>query len=98
MENRINWKDKLSSRKFWAAVCGFVGGILIAMKMDETTVTQITGIIMAGASVLAYILGEAWTDAAGAQAAAYADAAEAVVQKVTEEKQPPDDAMEDDLR
>ena len=96
--NKIDWAAKLTSRKFWLAICGFIGGILTALRFDEQAVTQITGIIMAGASVLAYILGEAWTDAAGAQAAAYADAAEAVVQKVTEEKQPPDDAMEDDLR
>ena len=66
-ENRIDWASKLTSRKFWMAVCGLVSGILLALKMDEQAVTQITGIIMAGASVLAYIIGEAWADAAGAQ-------------------------------
>ena len=96
MENRIDWKSKLSSRKFWAAICGFVGGILIALKMDETTVTQITGIIMAGASVLAYILGEAWTDAAGAQAGYTTVATSGYIEPVKEK--PPEEETEDDLR
>lgn len=64
MENKIEWKSKLTSRKFWMAVVGLVSGILVAMKMDEQTVAQVTGIIMAGASVVAYILGEGWADAA----------------------------------
>ena len=64
--NKIDWAAKLTSRKFWLAVCGLVGGIMAALHYDDQTVTQITGIIMAGASVLAYIIGEAWTDAAAA--------------------------------
>ncbi|MBR2747181.1 MAG: hypothetical protein IKD95_02345 [Bacteroidales bacterium] len=66
MEHRIDWKNKLTSRKFWMAVVGLVSGILVAFKLDEQTVTQITGIIMTGASVVAYIIGEGWADAAGA--------------------------------
>ena len=87
MNNKIDWAAKLSSRKFWMAVCGLVSGILIAAKMDEQTVTQITGIIMAGASVLAYIIGEAWADAAGANT---------VVEVEPETHPPEDDFMEDD--
>lgn len=93
---KIDWRSKLSSRKFWVAICGFVGGILMALKLDEQTVTQVTGIIMAGASVLAYILGEAWTDAAGAQAG-YTTVATSGYIAPAEEK-PPEDVMEDDLR
>ena len=94
---KIDWKSKLSSRRFWLAICGFIGGILMAMKMDETTVTQVTGIIMSGASVLAYILGESWTDAAGAQAGYTTVATSGYIEPV-KEKPPEDDAMEDDLR
>lgn len=93
---KIDWAAKLTSRKFWLAICGFIGGILLALKMDEQTVTQITGIIMAGASVLAYILGEAWTDAAGAQATVYTEAASGYLD--TLEEKPPEDPMEDDGR
>ena len=73
----VDWKAKLTSRKFWMALCGFVGGILMALHMDEQTVTQITGIIMAGASVIAYIIGEGLADAAGAKADVYIDEPEA---------------------
>lgn len=96
MNEHIDWKSKLSSRKFWVAICGFVGGILMAFKLDEQTVTQVTGIIMAGASVLAYILGEAWTDAAGAQATVYAEAADEYLHKP--EAKHPEDQLEDDLK
>ena len=67
MEHMIDWKSKLTSRKFWMAVVGLVSGILVAMKMDEQTVAQVTGIIMAAASVVAYIIGEGWADAAHAE-------------------------------
>lgn len=60
----IDWKRKLSSRKFWAAVADFVGMLLIALHIAEDTATQVTALIMAGAGVIAYILGEGMTDAA----------------------------------
>lgn len=63
----IDWKAKLTSRKLWMAVVGLVSGILLALHMDEQTVTQISGIIMAAASVVAYIIGEGLIDAAGAR-------------------------------
>lgn len=45
----IDWVSKLTSRKFWMAICGLTSGILMAVHMDEQTVTQICGIIMAAA-------------------------------------------------
>lgn len=66
MNSKIDWKRKLTSRKFWLAVVGFVSGILIAIGMPEAQVTQVTGIIMSGASVIAYIIGEGMTDSAHA--------------------------------
>ena len=63
----IDWKRKLTSRKFWAAVCDFVGMLLIALRVDEGSATQVTALIMAGAGVVAYIIGEGLTDAAAAQ-------------------------------
>ena len=55
---------KLTSRKFWMALIGFITPLLLAFGVAETTTTQITAIIMAGADVLAYILAEGMTDAA----------------------------------
>ena len=63
MNNKINWKQKLSSRKFWAAVAGFVTAILIAFQVENGTVEQITAIITAGGVLVAYILGESAVDA-----------------------------------
>lgn len=62
----IDWKRKLTSRKFWAAVADFVGMLLIALHLSEDTATQITALIMAGAGVIAYIVGEGLADAANA--------------------------------
>ena len=64
---RIEWKRKLTSRKFWAAVADFVGMLLIALKVDEGSTVQITALIMAGAGAIAYIIGEGLTDAAAAE-------------------------------
>ncbi len=60
----IDWKSKLTSRKFWAAIANFVGMLLAAFKVADTTATQVTALIMAGAGVVAYILGEGLIDAA----------------------------------
>lgn len=62
----INWVRKLTSRKLWAAVASFVSMMIVATGGDETTATQVTALIMAGASVIAYIIGEGLTDASNA--------------------------------
>lgn len=59
----IDWKRKLTSRKFWAAVVGFVAPLLIAFGISESEVTQVVAIIMAGANLIAYIIGEGMVDA-----------------------------------
>lgn len=58
----IDWKRKLTSRKFWAAVADFVGMLLIALHVADTTATQVTALIMAGAGIIAYIIGEGMAD------------------------------------
>ncbi len=60
---RIDWKSKLTSRKFWAAVVGFITPTLLAFGVAQDTVTQVTGIIMSGAVLIAYIIGEGLVDA-----------------------------------
>ena len=61
---KIDWKKKLASRKFWAAVAGFIGPLLIAFGVSESAASEITGIIMSGASVIAYIIAEGLVDSA----------------------------------
>ena len=60
----MNWKNKLTSRKFWMAVAAFITPLLLSFGLSESTVTQIVAIIMAGADVLAYIIAEGMVDAA----------------------------------
>lgn len=59
---KINWKQKLTSRKFWAAIVGFVSPLMLAFGVSDSVATQVVGIIMAGASCVAYIIGEGLVD------------------------------------
>lgn len=63
----INWMKKLTSRKLWTAVASFVSMMIVATGGAENTATQVTAIIMAGASVIAYIIGEGLIDAANVE-------------------------------
>lgn len=63
----IDWKRKLTSRKFWAAIAQFVTMLVLAFGGNQETATQVTAIIMAGAAVVAFIIGEGLTDAAAAK-------------------------------
>ena len=60
--NKINWVRKLTSRKLWTAVASFVSMMILATGGTDNTATQVTALIMAGASVIAYIIGEGLTD------------------------------------
>ena len=64
----IYWTRKLTSRKFWTAVASFTSMMILATGGTENTATQVTALIMAGASVVAYIIGEGLTDAANTEA------------------------------
>ena len=63
----MDWKQKLVSRKFWAAVVNFVTQLMIGFNVADSEVTKVAAIIMAGAGVIAYIVGEGMADAAGAK-------------------------------
>lgn len=61
----MNWKRKLSSRKFWLAIAGFVSSVLIAFGVAEATITQVVAIISSAGVVIAYVLAEAKIDTEG---------------------------------
>lgn len=63
--NEINWKQKLSSRKLWIAVAGFVSGLILAFDGAESTASTVSGCILQGAAVIGYLLAEGLTDAEG---------------------------------
>ena len=58
------WKEKLSSRKFWNAIVGFVTAILLALNVDNLTVQQVTLVVGALGVLIAYIIAEGMVDKA----------------------------------
>ena len=60
---KIDWLRKLTSRKFWVALVGFITALLVAFNVDAGSIEQITSIIMSFASLIAYILAEGFVDA-----------------------------------
>ncbi len=59
MIKNINWKRKLTSRKLWVSICGFVSLLVVATGGTESE----AAIIMAGATVVGYVIGEGLADA-----------------------------------
>lgn len=64
----MNLKEKLTSRKFWAAVAGFVAGLAVVFGLDQDVITQVAGLVGSIASVVAFIVAEGKVDAASAEA------------------------------
>jgi len=61
---KIDWKRKLSSRKFWALLAAFIISILLITGADAGTVEKVTGAITALGGIITYILAEAKVDVA----------------------------------
>lgn len=57
-------KQKLSSRKLWAAMVGLVMGLSMVFGLDETTVSTVAGAVVSLVSVVTYIASEGRIDAA----------------------------------
>ena len=64
--NKIDWKRKLTSRKMWLSVASFVSMLIIAQGGGQSQATQISALIMAGASIIGYVIGEGLADGANA--------------------------------
>lgn len=59
---KIDWKRKLTSRKFWMAIAGFVTGVVVFVKSPTSSPEAITSLIMATGTLVAYIIGEGLAD------------------------------------
>lgn len=59
----IDWKRKLTSRKWWISVVAFVSMLIVAFGGTENTANQVAAIIMAGATVIGYTIAEGLADA-----------------------------------
>ncbi len=58
----MDWKRKLTSRKLWVAIASLVTAVLTANGASTGEITQVTAIIMSGATAIAYIVGEGLID------------------------------------
>lgn len=61
----ITWNDivrKLTSRKFWMAVAAFVTDLMVFMGSTDEVIVKVVALIMSGAAVVAYIIGEGLAD------------------------------------
>ena len=58
---------KLTSRKLWVAVAGFVSGLIVAFDGDAETAETISGLILQAASVIGYLVAEGLADAGHAE-------------------------------
>ena len=59
---KIDWVRKLTSRKFWLSIASFVAMLMVALGQPEATATQVPSLIMAGATVIGYVIGEGLAD------------------------------------
>ena len=62
--NKADIVRKLTSRKLWLAIALFVSGCIVAAGKDKETAEMVSGLIMQGAAVIAYIIGEGLADSA----------------------------------
>lgn len=62
------WKDKLTSRKFWAAVIGVVISVMVLFGYNEDEMNKAVALVAACGTLAAYIVGEGMTDKAAASA------------------------------
>lgn len=60
--NRIDWKRKLTSRKWWVSVAALVSGLILAFGGGDEVAQTVSGCIMATAAVVGYTIGEGLAD------------------------------------
>lgn len=60
--DKIDWKRKLTSRKLWLSVASFVTMLIIFINGDKGAAEQIAALIMAGATIIGYVIGEGLAD------------------------------------
>lgn len=60
--NKIDWKRKLTSRKLWLSIAAFVTMLLVALGKTTETAESVSALIMAGATVIGYVIGEGLAD------------------------------------
>ena len=55
-------RRKLCSRKLWVSLANFVSMLVVYFGVAESEAQQISALIMAGASLIGYVIGEGLAD------------------------------------
>lgn len=55
-------RKKLTSRKLWMSIASFVSMMVVFFGGAESVATEVSALIMAGASVIGYVIGEGLAD------------------------------------
>ena len=55
-------KRKLTSRKFWVCVIGFITALLVAFNVGQGSIEQICAIVSAFGVLVTYMFSEAYAD------------------------------------
>lgn len=58
-------KKKLTSRKLWIAIANFVTMLIVFITSGDNSPERIYSLIMAGGTMVAYIVGEGFADGKG---------------------------------
>lgn len=59
---KANIMRKLTSRKLWMSIASFVSMMVVACGGSENESAQVAALIMAGATVIGYAIGEGLAD------------------------------------
>lgn len=59
---KIDWKRKLTSRKLWLSIASFVSMLYIYLGHAESDAQKLAALIIAGATVIGYVIGEGLAD------------------------------------
>jgi hypothetical protein len=62
----VDWKQKLSSRKFWAGLAGWLTSILAAFNVTDNVIARVSIIVAGIGSLCVYMLAEGMADKARA--------------------------------
>lgn len=63
----MNWKSKLTSRKWWAAITGVIVSVMVLFNVDSQQSERITALITEVSSAVAYTIAEGFVDAAAVE-------------------------------
>lgn len=61
---KIDWRIKLSNRKFWAAVAGVIISVMVTFNVDAVTQERVAEVISAAGTLAVYMLAESTADKA----------------------------------